>query len=416
MLSRFVRDDADQTRRHFFFGSLLILLSLAIGSSLIGYSWQSRSVLGSQTIAQTLQTGGGDGQGSGVGADSGSSAGSGGQQDGEQRDDSQIQIIDQPQPTAIHVIQQPTSVPQPSVIQVQPTSVPQPTPTPIVVGSIPELIDDAGPQTEIVIRNQDNTLIVSTTTDPTHVAIVESGESLSGQLPPTVVSTVDDTATPTNAGVIETILTYNPSTREYDEVPVADVESGSTATVSTSAFDAITNSVVKVFSQETYFPSSSPATHNVIQMNNDSNIEVYDWLTKYQFKIFPIGSSHLAIYRNGITTLTRFPIVLGLSRQSLGVLTEGTYKPVLHYPDSTWDIAVDNKWVSADTHEEPITLTDEEGELIYKIEGTSEQLFFAFFPVSVCRSLEISAESQELRDISTCSTKDAVLEALSISL
>lgn len=413
MLSRFVRDDANQTRNHFFYGSLLILLSLAIGSSLVGYSWQSHSVLGSQTIAQGLQTGTGDSQDSGAGT-SGSAGSGGAQQDGVQRDDGQIQIIDQPQPTQIPVIQQPTSAPQPTLIQVQPTSIPQPTPTPIIVGSIPELIDGADPQTEIVIRNEDNTLIVSTTTDPTHVAIVESGESLSGQLPPSTPSSTSDT--PSNAGVIETVLTYNPTTREYDEVPVADADSGSAALPSTSTFDSITNSVIKVFSQETYFPSNSPATQKVINMNTASNFAVYDWLTKYQFKIFPIGSSHLAIYRNGITTLTRFPIVLGLSRQSLGVLIDGKYKAVLHYPDTTFERAADNRWVSADGNDEAITLTDEDGELIYRIEASSEQLFFAFYKVSVCRILKISADSEELREISTCSTKDAILEALSISL
>ncbi|MBP9798388.1 hypothetical protein KBC70_04560, partial [Candidatus Woesebacteria bacterium] len=296
----------------------------------------------------------------------------------------------------------------------QPTSIPQPTPTPVIVGSIPELIDGAGPQTEIVIRNEDNTLIVSTTADPTHVAIVDQGESLSGQLPPTTPTTTTDT--PSNAGVIETILTYNPTTREYDEVPVADADSRSATFPSTSTFDSITHSVIKVFSQETYFPSNTPATQKVINMNTASNFAVYDWLTKYQFKIFPIGSSHSAIYRNGITTLTRFPIVLGLSRQSLGVLIDGKYKAVLHYPDTTFERAADNRWVSADGNDEAITLTDEDGELIYRIEASSEQLFFAFYKVSVCRILKISVDSEELRDISTCSTKDAILEALSISL
>ena len=110
MLSRFVRDDADHTRKHFFYGSLLILLSLAIGTSLIGYSWQSHSVLGSQSIAQSMQTGSGDGQAPVVGTsgtDGGISAGSGsvqqgGEQGGGQGGNDNTVIIDLPNPCLLY--------------------------------------------------------------------------------------------------------------------------------------------------------------------------------------------------------------------------------------------------------------------------------------------------------------------------
>jgi len=409
MLSRFVRDDADQTRKHFFFGALLILLSLAVGSSLLGYTWESHAVLGTQTLAQSMPGGTGDGSSSQLGTP-GSGTGSqqgGSQQGGEQGGSSGT--INQPEPTAIQVIQQPTSAPQPTDAPV--IQQPIPTPTPIVVGSVPEIIDGAGPQADIVIRNEDNVLVVSTTTDPTHVAHVEPGESLSGSAP----SVPSATANP-SSGVIETILTYNPTTRKYDEVPATDTLSDDTSSVNTSAVDTLTSTFVKVFSQETYFPSASPATQNSINTNTSKNSIVYDWLTQYKFRIFPIGTSHLALYRNGITTITRFPIVLGLSRQSLRVLVKDVYKQVLYYPDSIWQDAVSKNYVSGDSPDEPITLTDQDGELVYRIEGQSDQLFMAFLPVSVCRKLEISAESQELRNISTCSSKDALLEALSITL
>ena len=418
MLSRFVRDDADQTRKHFFFGSLLILLSLAIGTSLIGYSWQSHSVLGSQTIAQGMQieTGGSLSTGStdipiddgGIHIDAGSDNGAGGNGD--------TQIIDQPNPTAPSIQVNPTTVPRETPIP----AVSQPSPTPIVVGSVPELIENAGPQTEIVIKNEDNTLIVSTTADPNQVAVVEQGESLSGENPSVQSSgTTDDP-------VIETVLTYDPVTKKYIDVPAfytgTDNESGASSSISNTqtsttarALTVISNSVQKVFSAETYFPSDSQEQRNVVNLQLSSN-HMYEWLSKYQFQVWPIGSSHLAIYRNGITTLTRYPIALGLSRQSVRLLTENGYKQLLHYPDSIWQAISDRGIVAEDSHDEPIILTYENNKLLYKIQGASRQLMFAFIPTSVCEFVVVSAEDQEVLSIKPCGTKDAILEALSITI
>ena len=110
--------------------------SLAIGTSLIGYSWQSHSVLGSQSIAQSMQTGSGDGQAPVVGTsgtDGGISAGSGsvqqgGEQGGGQGGNDNTVIIDLPNPTSVPIQINPTSVP----VVVIPSSVPQPSQVPIV--------------------------------------------------------------------------------------------------------------------------------------------------------------------------------------------------------------------------------------------------------------------------------------------
>ena len=423
MLSRFVRDDADRTGKHFFFGSLLLLLSFAIGISILHYSWQQHSVLGTQSGSQGgLPTSGGSGDNPGM---EGGSGISGGTDPGEGS-----------KPTSEPPKAEPTSIPQPTPIPAKPTIAPepttppaqQPTPTPVVVESVTKLIEDAGPQAEILIMNRENSLIISTTTNESQIVVVDPGQALTGQAP-SASTGIGSTGT-SNGSSIETVMTYDPVTNEYTEVPVA-YSNGSTGSVgigssnsggneagtpSESAFRVLSNSVQKVFSSETYFPSDSEAPHNVISIENSSPGQMYEWLAKYQFQVWPIGTSHLAIYRNGVTTLTRYPIALGLSRQSFKVLSDSGYKQVLHYPDSIWQHLSDLKIFSEDSHDEPFTLTDENGDLVYKVQGESKQLMFAFLPTSVCKFVVISAVTQEVESVTTCSVKDSVVDMLSITL
>ena len=188
----------------------------------------------------------------------------------------------------------------------------------------------------------------------------------------------------------------------------------SNTSATSRALTVISDSVQKVFSVESYFPSDSPEKHTTVRLNSLQN-NMYDWISKYQFQVWPIGTSHLAIYRNGITTLTRYPIALGLSRQSVRILTEDGFKQLLHYPDSIWQDISAKRIVSEESHDEPMILTYENDELLYKIQGESKQLMFAFIPTSVCQMVVVSAEDQEVQSIKPCGTKDAVIEALSIS-
>lgn len=147
-----------------------------------------------------------------------------------------------------------------------------------------------------------------------------------------------------------------------------------------------------------------------------ANLELDEWLRKYQFQVWALGDEYIAINRNGITAITKYPIKLGVSKLSFKSITPVGDKRAIYYFDSAWTYLDTLNIISQDIHEKPIEIVLDNDELVYRIQGESPQFMFALVPVKVCRNAIVSAETREVKSVESCSSFDSIQDGISLSL
>jgi hypothetical protein len=399
-------------------------------------------VLGSQTLAQAV---GGSGQEGQEGQD-----GRGGQiLQPTKGIETGPTIVSQPTDT---IIREPTSVPPPIEIIPEPTTViSEPTPTPVQ-----EEVTITDPETEIIIRNDDNTLVIIDTSTGNPIAEVPSvpTDSEDNTRPADTVPHIDSQTsapiamipTPDSSNSLAVLPTTSPlvAAQEPTIIPSPGPNPG-------TFFTDVINTVGSPFGIRYSSPRArNPSDVNIeeapsffgftINLFGDSNKTVArsrsipassikityaaggpqsnldEWLKKYQFQVWALGEDYIAIYRNGVTTITPYAIKLGLSKLSFKVDTERGEMQVLYYPDAIWSYLSDVHLISENTHDEPLVLISENDELMYHVTGHSNQFFFALIPTSVCREISISARTREIQESSSCSAWDSIMDLLSLTI
>lgn len=379
-------------------GTFFVALALFTYQAGLGLMNDAR-VLGTQIGGDTqietgqLQPGSGSGDGTGDGSGSGQSPA---QPPEEPAPTTQIQ---QPQqPTTI--IQQPTQAPQiPTQQPVEPTDVPtepvQPTPPPVETE-----ITITDPTTEVIVKNEDNKLIIYDADGG-----VMLGEAPS--LQPTITEILTEVDNPSDMSQPTSI----PGTPDTG----ANADNASTATFADKAYEFASQSLQF---GKTSVMLPAPRTSSSIKITYASNIPTQnldEWLRKYQYQVWALGDNDVAIYRNGIVTLTKYSIKLSLSKLSLKLLTDQGDKQVLYSHDGIWDYVSESLHIiSKDTHEEPMRLDLEGDQLVYHITGDSRQLLLAVVPVRVCMRIDVSAETRDILDSHRCSQIDTLKDFLSI--
>lgn len=287
-------------------------------------------------------------------------------------------------PTAV-----PTSVTAPTSAP-RSTATPSPTPTP------PELVIDDSPNDEIIIKNEDNVLVIKSSDESTELLRVGSTTTVAETLSPTSTVSRSSSSSQGRTSIISrstAALSRFFTGNQAQEIVQQDTTSTAIALTKTAA------------------PPNS-----AVNISNTSKNQINSWLERYEIKVWPLGNNQIAIYRNGITTISDFPIKLGVSKQSIKVVLPNEDKQILYYADSVIENLIDQNIASHVPSPEPVYLQVHADNLIYDITTESKQFFLAFVPYSVCKNIEVSALTREIESIRTCSTLDSVMDILSIAL
>lgn len=289
----------------------------------------------------------------------------------------------------------------------QPTAMPEPQKTEaevILEESTKDEINVSSPLTEIIIKNEDNALIITTSSDDTELVKIPTDEK------------VDDHNTESPQAATEV----------YEVQPVQE-HTESTSFSESDNLDSKTSTLIGQIQSRLSLPrnkeksdaSSATPPASAIKItytSNNQQIKIDDWLKDYQFQVWALGEDYIAIHRDGITTITPYAIKLGLSKLSFKVETDSGEMQVLYYPDSIWSYLSDLHIITDSTHDEPILLVAENDQLVYRIKASSKQLMFAVLPSSICMKVVISAQTREIKDTRTCSPWDTVKDLVSITV
>ncbi len=450
--------EVDQNKNSFsygFFGVLFILLSLGLlaytgliifdSRSILGISVAQSSVKQDTTETKTTTT-----------------------KDGPAQSDPKIREVQEDTVTKTSPTAVPVSKQEPQ--KQQPIDQPSEESRKILEQSTSEEVLVSSPETEIVIKNENNALVITTSSDDTQLVKVKdtsskdstaktttsdkttSQDPSSGQpKQTTTTSTKPDgtkVTTTTSSTGKTTVITTDPQgnthteviqsndsqsiTQDFDDGGSSDIISDATkdreiyeiqdrdsnSNDSGNPVEVVQNSLKDSFSfdddesQSRTFPPTSAI--KITYASGSKDIDLDRWLEDYQFQVWALGDSDIAIHRKGITTVTSYPIKLGLSKQSFKADTEAGEKQVLYYPDSVWTYATEVGSISEGTHDEPMKLVIENNELVYHIKAASKQFMFAVFPTEVCKEMVISAETRKITYEDTCSVVDTIKDAISI--
>lgn len=502
MLYKEVHSDKN-FRSHALIGVFFITLSVLLGVQTYYYVNEPK-VLGLQAQADLNPGGTSD---PGRGDTTSGSSGSTQNQEPTPPPSSYLPPTQVPQPTAVPTAiptRVPTAVPTQTQVITQPTSVPPPVITPSPT-PVQEQIIINNPDTEIIIRNENNTLIIIDTVNDEPIASVPSvptnpsdntqpsadvpqiisnpstnqGQAIFRPTPtpsnslavlpttsPIIGNRIGDTSSgpSTSQGPVGSVVTdvINTLGQPFGVIigqdpQVADNTSKTPTSSASKSSGGLVSRVLNTFvsplgyrfrsadevvaeallNQDEFVPDTRPTLFGVKigfkpkgpnfdsvpassvritykAAGADSNID--EWLRKYQFQVWALGDEYIAIYRNGITTITPYPIRLGLSKLSFKVETDQGDQQVLYYPDNVWSYLSDLNVISSNSHDEPIMLSYEDDELLYRITAESSQFMFAVIPSNVCMKITISAETRDVQDAQTCSTWDSIKDFLSITI
>lgn len=310
--------------------------------------------------------------------------------------------------------------------------VPSPTQTP--VSNPPslesqEIMDASGDQevnvsnslTEIVIKNENNALVITTGSDDTELVKVPTTSVGGVPVEDTTAQnlTSQNIASP-NQGSQETyeVKTVSRTSLNNNDGGGAGVGGNEFAQTSDNPIQKVQTAIENTLAGKDASNATTPPT-SAIRINYTSdkvNPNIDKWLADYQFQVWPLGEDKIAIHRNGITTVTPYSIRLGLSKLSFKVDTGKDIITVPYYFDSVWTYLGDLRLISPDTHDEPIELVVENDELVYRIKAESKQLMFAILPSKVCMEVVVSAQTRDIKDSKTCGPWDTVKDLLSLTI
>lgn len=271
--------------------------------------------------------------------------------------------------------------------------------------------DTSQPITNEPITESDNKLVIEDPSTGEFVPAVKNPET--GEVVAAVKSEDIDLGTPLNLispneKIFDTTTPLPTAKRITRSVKVAQSKV-SRAISSIFSFGKSSNNV----SEESDVPLDSV---KITYDTQKANLELDEWLRKYQFQVWALGEEYIAIHRNGITAITKYPIKLGISKLSFKAMTPFGDKRAIYYFDSAFNYLDTLNIISQDIHEKPIEIVLDNDELVYKIQGESPQFMFALIPVKVCRNAIVSAETREVKNVESCSTFDSLQDGISLSI
>lgn len=309
---------------------------------------------------------------------------------------------------------------QDTTSQTSPENIPTETPTTDIVVTDPTI--------EIEIDNTDTTLVITDASSDTPIVRVPTDPTISydeggGVLLPTTPTTGSETpslGTPTRPtdtyptiessvpGIITTIRTTPNTSSSIDSSPftLSKVKMAMSKPLSYIGIDVSKSEIVP--------PGASAVS--ISYRPTAGGIDLDSLLRDYQFQVWAVGDSTIALYRNGITTYTTHAIKLGLSKLTFKLVTDKGDMPVIYYPDTVWSYLADIREISRDTHTQPIELMSDNGSLTYHITAHSRKMLFAALPVKVCRNLVVSVESRHIESSAPCTQWDKMLDSISLAL
>lgn len=275
---------------------------------------------------------------------------------------------------------------------------PTPTPTPIAQDSDSGLInnvldtllgrDSVSPETESTPGDPNNTVVIT-----------DSSESVAKN-----TNVYNDTKK-VNRSLVSRIRQTLTGKTEYEEP--GNTDRGLIESVRT-----------RIFGRNSHNDEVTPPITSLriaITSEQQTNPTVNELLARYQFQVWAVGDSMIAIHRNGITALSPFPIKIGVRQLSFKVRVQDRDIKMLHYQDTAYEKLKDLRIISED-QKTPIMIQYRSGDLHYDIQGRSRQFLLGALPVSICSDSVVSGLSGNLISTQPCSSFDAMLDSISLSL
>ncbi len=279
------------------------------------------------------------------------------------------------------------------------------------------------PTIEIEIDNTDTTLVITDASSDTPIVSVPTtptiGYDEGGALMPSS-PTLNPTTSPTS-----TAGTSQPRIEAQIPGVVTTIHATPALTTSQNSRVSVTSVIQAIHKPLSYVgirmgeaksdvPQSSKVSISYRPTSQNINLDAL--LKDYQFQVWAVGDSTLALYRNGITTYTTDAVKLGLSKLTFKLVTDTGDVPIIYYPDTVWSYLADIREISRDTHTVPIQLLSDNGVLTYHITAHSRKMLFAALPVKVCRSLVVRVDSRKIESTSPCTRWDKMLDSISLAL
>jgi hypothetical protein len=165
-----------------------------------------------------------------------------------------------------------------------------------------------------------------------------------------------------------------------------------------------------------------------VELGEQSIFKIEDRTDKNEIRVATGSGNALKFSRNGVAAETEFPLSINVIDNSLVVETSAGLKTVTILPDEAVSALLKANLIDkllSDSLDEVVTslsdagnevnsieLGEQDGQLVYEVEGVSEQKLLGIFPVQVKRTVTVSAETSELISVDK-SIADRFLDAFS---
>jgi len=145
------------------------------------------------------------------------------------------------------------------------------------------------------------------------------------------------------------------------------------------------------------------------ELEDDTLFKIEDRLSISGIKIATNGAEGFIIQRDNVGAVTEFPILIDLATNTLSINTPAGERDVAVLPDQAIEnllaANIINNLIKSqalnaneiENIEQVITLGANQGELVYQIQGISNQKLLGLLPVLIEKTVEISAESGQVK-------------------
>jgi hypothetical protein len=160
------------------------------------------------------------------------------------------------------------------------------------------------------------------------------------------------------------------------------------------------------------------------ELEDDALLKIEDRLSISGIRVATNGAEGFIIQRDNVGAVTEFPILIDLATNTLSINTPAGERHVAVLPDQAIEnllaANIINNLIKTqalnaseiENIEQVITLGANQGELVYQIQGISNQKLLGLLPVLIEKTVEISAESGQVMSEQEA-LLDRILDAIS---